>query len=131
MVKGFKKPRLGSRRWSGLWPPSKPSKCMLPLRAFWPLPPRPAVLPRPEPWPRPTRFLRCQLPLGRRSVCRDVVMIFVSFSELLRGLRVLRTGRLPENVLPGLGPLAGGHVLLHRFRGDEVLHLEDHPANRR
>ena len=29
-----------------------------PLRAVWPLPPRPEVLPLPEPIPRPTRFAR-------------------------------------------------------------------------
>src|SRR5260370_35293793 len=31
-------------------------KFMWPVRAFWPLPPRPAVLPVPLAWPRPTRF---------------------------------------------------------------------------
>src|ERR1700726_2451418 len=53
------KPRLGSRRWIGIWPPSKPLM-RTPESAVWPLPPRPAVLPLPEPMPRPTRmrFLR-------------------------------------------------------------------------
>src|SRR4051794_29441194 len=53
------KPRLGSRRCSGIWPPSKPLM-RTPERAVWPLPPRPACLPLPEPMPRPTRmrFLR-------------------------------------------------------------------------
>src|SRR6202040_3499620 len=53
------KPRFGSRRWIGIWPPSKPLM-RTPERAVWPLPPRPAVLPLPEPMPRPTRmrFLR-------------------------------------------------------------------------
>src|SRR5258707_14522407 len=53
------KPRFGSRRCSGIWPPSKPLM-RTPERAGWPLPPRPAVLPLPEPMPRPTRmrFLR-------------------------------------------------------------------------
>src|SRR4051794_26799428 len=105
---------------------------MLPERAFWPLPPRPAVLPRPEPWPRPTRFLRCQLPGGRRSVCREVVMIFVSLSyRLLLGLRFFRAGSLAENFLPRLGPFANRRVLGDVFARDEVLDLEDHPANRR
>src|SRR5207253_1722704 len=53
---GFVNPRLGMRRWIGIWPPSNPMKFMLPVRAFWPLPPRPAVLPSPLAWPRPTRF---------------------------------------------------------------------------
>src|ERR1700722_10204798 len=53
------KPRLGNRRCSGIWPPSKPLM-RTPERAVWPLPSRPAVLPLPEPMPRPTRmrFLR-------------------------------------------------------------------------
>src|SRR4051794_31823822 len=53
------KPRFGSRRCSGIWPPSKPLM-RTPERAVWPLPPRPDVLPLPEPMPRPTRmrFLR-------------------------------------------------------------------------
>src|SRR5690349_9974929 len=50
-----RKPRLGRRRCSGIWPPSKPTLWKPPARAFWPLWPRPAVLPRPEPMPRPTR----------------------------------------------------------------------------
>ena len=48
------KPRLGRRRCSGIWPPSKPLM-RTPERAVWPLPPRPPVLPLPEPMPRPTR----------------------------------------------------------------------------
>src|SRR6516225_9709968 len=53
------KPRLGRRRCSGIWPPSKPLM-RTPERAVCPLPPRPEVLPLPEPMPRPTRmrFLR-------------------------------------------------------------------------
>src|SRR6266545_3497979 len=50
-------PRLGNRRCSGIWPPSKPTLWKPPERDFWPLWPRPAVLPRPEPGPRPTRRL--------------------------------------------------------------------------
>src|SRR5271163_1721387 len=52
---GGVKPRLGSRRCSGIWPPSKPLM-RTPERAVWPLPPRPACLPLPEPMPRPTRM---------------------------------------------------------------------------
>src|SRR5579871_3935494 len=53
------KPRFGRRRCSGIWPPSKPLM-RTPVRAVWPLPPRPACLPLPDPMPRPTRirFLR-------------------------------------------------------------------------
>src|SRR6476660_8267556 len=49
------KPRFGKRRCSGIWPPSNPLMAT-PVRAFWPLTPRPAVLPLPEPMPRPTRM---------------------------------------------------------------------------
>src|ERR1700722_17585381 len=52
---GGLKPRLGRRRCSGIWPPSKPL-IRTPERAVWPLPPRPDCLPLPEPMPRPTRM---------------------------------------------------------------------------
>src|SRR5271154_6207259 len=52
---GGVKPRLGRRRCSGIWPPSKPLM-RTPERAVWPLPPRPACLPLPEPMPRPIRM---------------------------------------------------------------------------
>src|SRR6476661_138345 len=55
LAKMFLKPRFGSRRCSGICPPSKPLMAT-PVRAFWPLTPRPAVLPLPEPMPRPTRL---------------------------------------------------------------------------
>ncbi len=58
------KPRLGSRRWMGIWPPSKPILPRPPVRARWPLWPRPAVLPRPEPMPRPTRTRTVLAPLA-------------------------------------------------------------------
>jgi hypothetical protein len=38
------KPRLGRRRCSGIWPPSKPTLWKPPARDFWPLWPRPARL---------------------------------------------------------------------------------------
>src|SRR5919107_2412093 len=55
MAFGLLKPRFGRRRCSGIWPPSKPL-IATPVRAFWPLTPRPPVLPLPEPMPRPTRM---------------------------------------------------------------------------
>src|SRR5947209_11240831 len=60
------KPRLGSRRCSGIWPPSKPLM-RTPERAVWPLPPRPPVLPLPEPMPRPTRVRSLREP-GRSAI---------------------------------------------------------------
>jgi large subunit ribosomal protein L15 len=49
------KPNLGRRRCSGIWPPSKPTIGLPPLRDFWPL------------WPRPpVGFEGGQMPLQRR-----------------------------------------------------------------
>ena len=53
---GLWKPRFGVRMRSGVCPPSKPSRGERPVRAFWPLCPRPDVLPVPLPMPRPTRL---------------------------------------------------------------------------
>ena len=47
------KPNLGRRRYSGVWPPSNPSRTLPPERARRPLCPRPEVLPFPVPGPRP------------------------------------------------------------------------------
>src|SRR5512147_1654 len=65
---GLVKPRFGSRRYIGIWPPSKPGLVPPPVRALWPLLPLPDVLPRPEPGPRPTRLRDWVLPgAGERS----------------------------------------------------------------
>src|SRR5262245_27951479 len=58
------KPRFGTRRCSGIWPPSNPRLCLNPDRDFAPLWPRPAVLPLPDPCPRPIRFFACLAPRG-------------------------------------------------------------------
>ena len=55
-LKGLVKPRFGSRRYIGIWPPSNPGLVDPPVRALCPLCPLPEVLPSPEPGPRPTRF---------------------------------------------------------------------------
>src|ERR1700722_21040852 len=67
------KPRLGMRMWSGIWPPSKPLMAT-PVRAVWPLPPRPAVLPLPEPMPRPTRMRALRDP-GRSAISLSFIWI--------------------------------------------------------
>src|SRR6202008_9244 len=54
--KMFVNPRLGRRRCSGIWPPSKPRIRLEPEREPCPLCPRVDVLPCPEPIPRPTRL---------------------------------------------------------------------------
>src|SRR5438067_3329882 len=67
---GLWKPRFGTRRCSGIWPPSKPRLNLNPDRDFAPLCPRPAVLPLPDPWPRPIRFFGCFIPAGGRRLFR-------------------------------------------------------------
>src|SRR6185437_7177368 len=69
------------RMWSGIWPPSKPLMAT-PVRAVWPLPPRPPVLPTPEPMPRPTRVRFLLEPGLSRSSFRRVI-IEVLFSPAL------------------------------------------------
>src|SRR5262247_502478 len=73
---GLLNPRLGSRRCSGICPPSKPLTAT-PVRAFWPLTPRPAVLPLPEPMPRPTRRRDLRAP-GRSAISES----FIALSSL-------------------------------------------------
>src|SRR5947209_18004533 len=56
------------RSYNRVCPPLKARCIVPPVRAFWPLVPRPAVLPRPEPCPRPTRRSRlCDPGAGRKS----------------------------------------------------------------
>src|SRR6516225_2378396 len=53
---GFLKPRFGTRRWSGIWPPSNHAGILPPARAFLPLWPLPAVPPTPVAPPLPRRL---------------------------------------------------------------------------
>src|SRR5471032_2194417 len=76
------KPRLGRRRWIGIWPPSKPLM-RTPERAVWPLPPRPAVLPLPEPMPRPTRIRFLREPALSAISLSFIVRFLISFSLLV------------------------------------------------
>src|SRR6266498_2471991 len=92
---------------------------MLPLRAFWPLPPRPAVLPSPEAWPRPTRVFGRLAPLGAFKFDRDMKGLLLSRGSRvsrLRGAR-LRLARLPPD----------GRGSVHPLPRDEVGDLRDHP----
>src|SRR5436305_6080115 len=82
--KWFVKPRFGTRRWMGICPPSNPMKFMLPVRAFWPLPPRPAVLPSPLACPRPTLFFSFTPP-PRGGVSLLSSFITSSWRETLPG----------------------------------------------
>src|SRR5512136_2748872 len=59
---GFLNPRLGSRRWRGICPPSKPGERFPPDRALYPLCPLVEVPPCPDPSPRPILFLFFRAP---------------------------------------------------------------------
>src|SRR3954453_4599831 len=60
---------LRIRRWTGIWPPSKWCRVLLPEREPAPFWPRPEVLPVPEPSPRPTRLRSRRLPGAGFNVC--------------------------------------------------------------
>src|ERR1700704_3791871 len=111
------KPRFGSRRCSGIWPPSKPLM-RTPERAVWPLPPRPAVLPLPEPMPRPTRM----------RFLREPALSAISLSFIV-GFLYLWIMILTEKPAPTFRDHAPSLFLVDN--PDEVLNLGDHAANRR
>src|SRR5262245_55945771 len=98
--KGLWNPRLGTRRCSGIWPPSNPRLCLKPERDFAPLCPRPAVLPLPDPWPRPMRFLACFAPLGGRRF--DRFMSLLSHLDQVPHLQNHAAGRRRVGQLHGV-----------------------------
>src|SRR5271157_5623803 len=75
VLKMLVKPRLGRRRCSGIWPPSKPRMMREPLRDLWPLWPRVEVLPMPEPIPRPTRLRFSVAFRGARKLLRFILYL--------------------------------------------------------
>src|SRR5579859_6415300 len=113
---GLRKPRLGMRRCSGIWPPSNPRRREYPRRDFWPLFPLPAVRPSLEPIPRPTRTLRWREPRGGRRVSR-LTELRVSFFALL----AVRFDFFLTIFL--------AIKLFHHFH--KMPHLEDHAASLR
>src|SRR5436190_5374755 len=106
LAKMLRKPRLGMRICSGIWPPSKPCT-WLPVRALAPLTPRPEVLPRPEEEPRPNLSLRLWAP--------GLLAIWLSFISI----SCQTCAHAP------------GHPLLLFHDLDEVLDRIDHAAHRR
>src|SRR5712675_1519968 len=110
------KPRFGSRRCSGIWPPSKPLM-RTPERAVWPLPPRPAVLPLPEPMPRPTRM----------RFLREPALSAISLSFIVRVL-YLWSMIATEIRFPVFG-CDHAPILFLVDDADEMLNLGDHAAN--
>src|SRR5579862_7750166 len=116
----FLKPRLGSRRCSGIWPPSKPLM-RTPERAVWPLPPRPPVLPVPEPMPRPMRARFLRAPGRSESSCSFIAgssFLSVIAPPSLRPPQVQGTCRMTR-------------ILILADHAHEVLDLGDHAAGRR
>src|SRR5450432_1827443 len=108
-------PRLGRRRCSGIWPPSKPTLWKPPERDFWPLCPRPAVLPRPEPMPRPTRRRAFLLPSAG-------LMVFIRITMS----SAVRFGDFDH--VRDLADHAAGFRRVHHFDG-VVAPLETEPAH--
>src|SRR5271157_1758900 len=103
-LKIFVNPRLGNRRWMGIWPPSKPRLMLNPVPACWPLWPRVEVLPRPEPIPRPMRLRGLVCPAGGFNPLRFISLISPQCA----------------------GGTASRGPLLHHFQ--QVRHLLDHAA---
>src|SRR5437764_10484329 len=110
------KPRFGSRRCSGIWPPSKPLR-RTPDRAVWPLPPRPADLPLPEPMPRPTRMRFLREPALSAISLSFIVRFLYSWSNLDRKAVSASRDHAP--------------ILLLADDADEMLNLRNHAAHRR
>src|SRR5215204_6810487 len=107
------KPRFGTRRCSGIWPPSNPRLCLKPERDFAPLCPRPAVLPLPDPWPRPIRFFACLAPFGGRRLERFIIR--VSVNSLRHNSQCPINSPVPRSQLP-----------LHLVRSCRLLELLRH-----
>src|SRR5262245_28365085 len=120
---GLLKPRLGSRRCSGIWPPSKPLTAT-PERAFCPLTPRPAVLPLPEPMPRPTRRRALRAP-GRSASSESFIV------QVLVCRYVIGTGGITKSVFALRLDVRGGSGSFVLDHADEVMHLGDHAAGHR
>src|SRR5579871_1662982 len=132
------KPRLGKRWCSGVWPPSKPL-IATPLRAVWPLPPRPEVLPLPEPMPRPTRIRFFREPALSAISLSFMVAFLLSFRRpCVTALPLSLEVRGPSPSLEGprfvilRGPLSRppqddvNLLLVHD--ADEMLDFQDHAA---
>src|SRR6185503_6045420 len=109
LAKMLRKPRLGMRMCSGIWPPSKPCT-WLPVRALAPLTPRPEVLPRPEEEPRPSLALRLCAP--------GLLAIWLSFIITSPWPGRPKAATRPPNLLL---------LFFHHF--DEVLDGADHAAH--
>src|ERR1039457_2170241 len=83
-LKIFVKPRLGKRRCSGIWPPSKPRFWPKPVPARCPLLPRVAVLPWPDPIPRPIRLRTCFCPAGGFNPLRFIRSLLFHYLQQMR-----------------------------------------------
>src|SRR6185369_15958289 len=110
------KPRLGRRRCSGIWPPSKPRIRLKPERDPWPLWPRVEVLPMPDPIPRPTRLRDVFAFFGARRFDKFFAMIFLAVTPARLDTRRLALMRLlafqnPHQMRNGLHHTANGFCI--------------------
>src|ERR1051325_4217943 len=118
-LKMFVKPRFGRRRWSGIWPPSKPRMREKPERDFCPFSPRAAVLPWPEPGPRPTRFLACFAPFFGFSLLSSMIDLV-----LLHDFHEMRDLFDHAAHLFGVHPLGHAVHLAQPERLERLAHLD-------
>src|SRR5580658_6803658 len=109
------KPRLGMRRCSGIWPPSKPRIMREPVRERCPLCPRVDVLPMPEPIPRPTRLRFSVAFFGARMFDKFISKLSVSYE-----LRVMSL----DLCFARSSELTARNSLFHHF--DQMWHLGHH-----
>src|SRR5690349_15425638 len=106
-------PRLGRRRCSGIWPPSKPRFWLKPVPACWPLEPRVEVLPCPDPMPRPMRLRFLVCPPGGFNWLRFISKSSLAADDLFR-----------------VDPRSSAaHISFHDFQ--QMRHLLHHPAEYR
>src|SRR5579862_5240060 len=127
-------PRLGSRRCSGIWPPSNPRFWLNPVPACCPLLPRVDVLPCPDPMPRPTRRRARFWPAGGFNVLRFIGLLhhhqqmrnFLHHAAKRRGIRPFNDlvdfaqSERPHNLLVLLG---GADRTAYQFDFDFAFHI--------
>src|SRR5579864_4715172 len=124
-LKMLVKPRLGRRRCSGIWPPSKPRFWLKPVPACCPLCPRADVFPCPEPMPRPTRLRSFFCPAGGFKLLRFIR------SPSGAGIRDSGFGIREHTPLRGESPLPESRIpnpasLSHNLQ--QMRNLLHHPA---
>src|SRR5439155_16222297 len=109
------KPRLGMRRCSGIWPPSKPRIIREPVRERCPLCPRVDVLPMPDPIPRPTRLRFSVAFFGARIFDKFMARFLLHNLDQVRDLGYHPTDRRVVGTLNHLVQPGEAQALDHEF----------------